>query len=267
MSAIEAWGSAVSGPWGTSTKCAPKYCTGRPKATERTRSEKCDHHRKHGRGCPAGRTCRDQRRGGARRPVVQRRTVSISVQPRGKPHRIHSSSHSFYGPLGALSRDMVGLLKTKPPTAPPQWGPFLEISLHASDGRTLVRRIAGSTSWRGRPLTLMRPWPALHWATAYVHSNRQQNVVLFGGSRVVGSSRLMRLGGPGWWEDTDSRVTLLAEALNHLRSSHVCGFVWLEGVVGRVERAMGCCRRFGASAWGGEVDRLKSTNFRMWAAL
>lgn len=30
--------------------------------------------------------------------------------------------------------------------------------------------------------------------------------------------------GPGWWENTDSRVTLLAEALNHLRSSHVCGW-------------------------------------------
>lgn len=27
-------------------------------------------------------------------------------------------------------------------------------------GRTLKRRISGWTSWRGRPLTLMRPWPA-----------------------------------------------------------------------------------------------------------
>lgn len=35
-------------------------------------------------------------------------------------------------------------------------------SLHISKSRTLVRRMAGSTSWRGRPLTLMRPLPALH---------------------------------------------------------------------------------------------------------
>lgn len=38
---------------------------------QRTRSEKCDHHRRHGHGCRGRRTCQDQRRAGARRPLIE----------------------------------------------------------------------------------------------------------------------------------------------------------------------------------------------------
>lgn len=37
-------------------------------ARQRTRSGKCDHHRRHGHGCRGRRTCRGRRRAGARRP-------------------------------------------------------------------------------------------------------------------------------------------------------------------------------------------------------
>lgn len=40
-------------------------------------------------------------------------------------------------------------------------GGAFEVSSRA-ENRTLVRRMAGSTSWRGRPLTLIRPLPVLH---------------------------------------------------------------------------------------------------------
>ena len=37
-------------------------------ARQRTRSGKCDHHRRHGHGCRGRRTCRGRQRAGARRP-------------------------------------------------------------------------------------------------------------------------------------------------------------------------------------------------------
>lgn len=67
-----------------------------------------------------------------------------------------------------------------------------------------------------------------------------------------------RVGG----RNTDSRVTLLAEALNHLRSSHVFGMVFGFGsLVGRVEKGDDGGRRFGRLRVDVRLDRPRARIF------
>lgn len=140
-----------------------RRCDDRRKARRRTRSEKCGHHRRHGRGCPSWRTCQGRRRGGARRPVSRKPSASLSIMRANNTHP--SSIIPFLFSMSDVFQDVIRpsmILHSG-------WGQFVMWS-RAAGSRTLVRRIAGSTSCRGRPLTLMRPLPALAWATACVHS-------------------------------------------------------------------------------------------------
>lgn len=90
--------------------------------------------------------------------------------------------------------------------------------------RTLVRRMAGSTSWRGRPLTLIRPFPVLQWATAYFVSIKSQHFPSFD---IPVAHSLLRWASSLW--ETNRRILLLAEALNDLRRRHFCGIGWIVG--------------------------------------
>lgn len=151
-------------------------------AGRHTRSGKCDHHRRRGRGCRGGRTCQDQRPAGAHRPLMETQVSLVVLQLNLQQSEAQSLLSFFF-------RDTRARV---PPRIHHFPGGYCPGSYRSEFVRTLVRRMAGSTSWRGRPLTLIRPFPVFAWATACIVTTKVSTYSSFRGDRRISSRSLSR---------------------------------------------------------------------------